>query len=203
MKKFFKLNNYLSFLLFLIFLIKYKVFYKNRISFGKNLKFNKHADIKIVHGSKLFIGDNVTLNSNNNGYHINMHSPVKLVCDREGATIRIGNNTRIHGSCIHAFKSISIGNNCLIAANCQIFDSNGHDLSFDNPSERINTTGGSKPIIIENNVWITANCIILPGSHISEGCVVSAGSVVDGYFPKNNLIKGNPAIFVERNDNNE
>ena len=95
--------------------------------------------INILKGSKLFIGTNVTLNSRNKGYHINLHSPVKLFADKPGATIRIGNNTRIHGTCIHAYQSIVIGNNCLIAANCQIFDGNGHDLSFPNVDNRINT----------------------------------------------------------------
>ena len=42
----------------------------------------------------------------------------------------IGENSRIHGSCIHAFQYIEIGKNCLIAANCQIIDSNGHAISI-------------------------------------------------------------------------
>lgn len=198
MRKLFKLSNYYSIFLLFVFQIKYKLLIKKRVSFGKHLKIYNYPLINIKKGCSLQIGDNVTINSKNKEYHINMFARTKIFCDRKGARISIGNNTRIHGSCIHAYKSITIGNNCLIAANCQIFDGNGHDLSFDNPAERINSVGNSKPITIEDNVWIATNCIILPGSYISEGCVISAGSVVNGFFPSRKLIKGNPAIIFEK-----
>jgi hypothetical protein len=87
--------------------------------------------IGIARGASIRIERGVTINSRNGGYHVNMHSPVKLLADRPGAIIHIGEDTRIHGSCIHAYCSISIGKRCLIAANCQIIDCNGHELSFD------------------------------------------------------------------------
>ena len=152
-------------------------------------------DIRI--GSRLYIGDGVTLNSRNKGYHINMHSPVKLFADMPGAEIRIGNNTRIHGTCIHSYQSVSIGNNCLVAANCQIFDGSGHDLSFSNVEDRINTKGVSKPVRIEDNVWIGANSLILPGVTIGKGSVISANSVVVKDIPPMVLAGGNPAIIIK------
>ena len=33
-------------------------------------------------------------------------------------------------------------------------------------------------IVIEDNVWIGANCVLLDGTHIGEGSVIAAGSVV-------------------------
>ena len=78
-------------------------------------------NIKVL--DHVIIGNNVTLSSRNKGYHINMHSPVKLFADRQNAIITIGANTQIFGTCIHAYEKIIIGENCLIAANCQIFDS--------------------------------------------------------------------------------
>jgi acetyltransferase-like isoleucine patch superfamily enzyme len=131
---------------------------------GKNVKFNKIPIIHSEENTSIIIGDNVTLNSNNYGYHLNMFGKVKLCTDRPHAIIEIGTNTRIHGTCIHAYKKIYIGKNCLIAANCQIFDGNGHDLSFPLVENRINTTGGAKEIIINDNVWIGTDCIILPYS---------------------------------------
>lgn len=153
--------------------------------------------IDIRNGARIIIRNNVTLNSCNYGYHINMHSPVKLFADREGAEIVIDENTRIHGSCIHAYEKIVIGKNCLIAANCQIFDGNGHDLSFPNVENRINTRGGSKPIIIEDNVWIGANSIILPGVRIGYGSVIAAGSVVVKDVPPYSIAGGNPARVIK------
>lgn len=152
--------------------------------------------IDITDGASIKIEDNVTLDSSNDGYHINMHSPVKLLADRPGAEIVIKENTRIHGTCIHSCKKISIGRNCLIAANCQIFDESGHDLSFPNVENRINTRGDTKPILIGDNVWLGANCIILPGVSIGNGSVIAAGSVVIKDIPGFVLAGGNPAKVI-------
>ena len=152
--------------------------------------------IDLRHGATLHIGEHVTLNSRNFGYHLNMHSPVKLYADRPGAAIVIGDRCRIHGSCIHAYASITIGDNCLIAANCQIIDGSGHSLSFDDVDNRINTTGESRPIVIEDSVWLGANTIVLPGVRIGRGSVVAAGSVVTKDIPAMVLAGGIPARTI-------
>lgn len=178
---------------FFIFLISKK----SNISIKGKLILNGLPLIDIQKECNLYIGDGVTLNSRNKGYHINMHSPVKLFADRPGAQIRIGDETRIHGTCVHAYKSVEIGNNCLIAANCQIFDGNGHDLSFPDVKNRINTKGTYKPIKIEDNVWIGANSIVLPGVTIGKGSVISANSVVVKDVPSMVVAGGNPAIVIK------
>jgi len=153
--------------------------------------------IDITEQASITIGNQVTLNSRNKGYHINLHSPVKLFADRPGAEITIGESTRIHGTCIHAHKRISIGKGCLIAGNTQIFDSSGHDLSFPHVEDRIHTSGSAKPIIIEDNVWIGANCLILPGTSIGSGSVIAAGSVVLKSIPPFVIAAGNPAKVIK------
>ena len=170
---------------------------KKNIIYPRSVITNGIPLVDVREGSSLEIGENVTLNSNNYDYHINMHSPVKLFADREGAIIKIGDNTRIHGTCIHAFKSIIIGKNCLIAANTQIFDTSGHDLSFNDPSNRINTQGTVKPIIIEDNVWIGANTVVLPGVKIGQGSIISANSVVVKNIPSMVVAGGNPAKIIK------
>ncbi len=152
--------------------------------------------IDIRKGSKLILGKNVRLGSRNSGYHLNMHGPVKLFADHRGAVIKVGDNTRIHGSCIHAFSRITIGKNCLIAANCQIMDASGHDLSFDDVANRINTSGSIKPVIIQDSVWLGVNTIILPGVTIGQGAVIAAGSVVVKDIPPMVLAAGNPAKVI-------
>lgn len=152
--------------------------------------------IDIHDDAKLVLGDNVTLTSRNRGYHLSLYSPVKLFADRPNASIRIGRNTRIHGTCVHAHHAVTIGENCLIAANCQIFDANGHDLSFVYPENRIHTTGSASPIIIEDNVWIGAHSIILPGAHVGYGSVIAAGSIVTKGIPPMVVAGGNPARVI-------
>lgn len=170
---------------------------KKNLLIGKGLSIVGKPLIDIKRDCQLIIGKNVTLNSRNKGYHINMHSPVKLFADRPGAKIVIGDNTRIHGTCIHAYNLITVGSNCLIAANCQIIDGNGHDLSFENVDNRINTHGGNKAVAIEDSVWLGANTIILPGVKIGRGSVISANSVVTKDIPPKTLAGGNPAVILK------
>jgi acetyltransferase-like isoleucine patch superfamily enzyme len=182
------------------------VYLRKRLSLIKGLMlsdevvFNGKPIIEIRNGGKIYIGKGTTINSSNDEYHINMHSPVKLVADREGAVIKIGNKTRIHGTCIHAYDSVVIGDNCLIAANCQIMDCSGHELSFDNVENRINTSSGGRPIAIEDCVWIGANCLVLPGVRIGRGSIVAAGSVVVKDIPPMVVAAGNPAKPIKTSD---
>jgi acetyltransferase-like isoleucine patch superfamily enzyme len=186
------LNKILNKIYLLIIIRKTNVFiFGNIIIKGKPL-------IDIRNGSELIIENNVTLNSSNQSYHLNLHSPVKLFADRPGAKIKIGENTRIHGTCIHAYESIIIGKNCLIAGNCQIIDGNGHDLSFPDVENRIFTKGKSKPVFIADNVWIGANSIILPGTTIGYGSVIAANSVVVHDIPRMVLAGGNPAKVIKQ-----
>lgn len=175
-----------------------KCFWIGNMIYGNNLRIKKMPFVYITKNASIKIGNNVTLNSDNNYYHINMHSRVKLMADRSGAIIEIGDNSRIHGSCIHAYKKIIIGKNCLIAANCQIIDGNGHDISMENPKNRINTIGDAREVIIKDNVWVGANSIILPGVTIGQGSIVSASSVVIKDVPEKCIVGGNPALIIKK-----
>ncbi|MEP7098510.1 MAG: acyltransferase [Dokdonella sp.] len=168
------------------------------LELADGVMFKGMPSIAIAPGASIRIEREVLINSSNAGYHVNMHSPVKLLADRPGAHIHIGEETRIHGSCIHAYSSITIGKRCLIAANCQIIDCNGHELSFDDVDRRIDTTSSSDPVVIDDAVWIGANCIILPGVHIGRGSVIAAGSVVANDIPPMVIAGGNPARIIKQ-----
>jgi acetyltransferase-like isoleucine patch superfamily enzyme len=148
--------------------------------------------IQIEKNGQIDLEENVTLNSRNRGYHINLASRVKLYVEQRGV-ITIGRNSRIHGTCLHAAERISIGRNCLIAGNCNIFDTNGHEISFDCVERRIRTKSSPRPILVEDNVWICANSLILPGVTIGTGSVIAAGSVVVKNIPPMVVAGGNPA----------
>lgn len=187
--------------------IKFKIIYplinliikKNKhINVGDNVLFKGMPVITTVKDAMIIIGNNVTINSSNDGYHLNMFAKTKLMADRAGATIKIGNKTRIHGTCIHAFNSITIGNRCLIAGNCQIMDSNGHEISMDDPSSRINTIDKGREIIIGDDVWIGAGSVILPGVCIGNGSIIAAGSIVHKDVAERCIVGGNPATIIKK-----
>lgn len=52
-------------------------------------------------------------------------------------------------------------------------------------------------IIIEDDVWIGANSVILPGVTIKKGAVVGAGSVVTKDVPSYAVVCGNPARVIK------
>ncbi|MDN3648160.1 acyltransferase [Reinekea marina] len=170
--------------------------YKN-VSIGSGFRAKGIPLLNAWDGGEIVIGNNVQLNSRNRGYHVSMYSPVKLFAESNNTLIRIGDRTRIHGSCIHAIKRIEIGKNCLIAANCQIMDSSGHELCLENPEDRINSKGKGKAIFIHDNVWLGTGCIIMPGVTIGAGTVVSANSVVIRDLPPGVVAAGNPARVIK------
>ena len=156
--------------------------------------------ISCMKQGSIIIGKSSLINSKNKGYHINMYAPCKFFVDKESATIEIGENCRIHGTCIHAQKRITIGDRCLIAANTNIFDTNGHLSSVNNPRQRLRKRDEPKEIVIGNDVWIGANTLIMKGVRIGNNVIVQAGSVIipNSNFPDNSLIGGNPASIIKR-----
>lgn len=176
-----------------------KCILNKNIVMGHHVLFRGWPIINTENSGSIRIGNNVKIDSKNRGYHINMHSPTKIFADRPGALVEIGDETCIHGSCLHAHKLIRIGKRCLIAANCQLFDDSGHQASFRDVENRRFSEGVPKAIVVEDYVWIGANCIILPGTHIGYGSIIGAGSVVSGTIPPMVIAAGNPAVVIKKN----
>lgn len=168
-----------------------------KISFGKGLVLKGKPIFESIDGGKVEIGDNVTLYSTPRNYFAHLSSSVRMFTEGPNALIKIGNNTRINGATIHAKGLITIGANCLVAANTSIVDSNGHKNCCHSPHERINSKDSSKDIIIEDNVWIGLNCLILKGVKIGEGSIIAAGSIVNSDIPPKSIARGNPANVVK------
>ena len=55
-------------------------------------------------------------------------------------------------------------------------------------------------VIIEDNVWIGARAVILPGVRVCSGAVVGAGSVVTRDVPSGAVVAGNPARVLRYRD---
>jgi len=61
----------------------------------------------------------------------------------------------------------------------------------------------SDNVIIENDVWIGANVVILPGVTIGECSVIAAGSVINKDIPPFTIAAGVPAKVIKQIDPNE
>ncbi len=122
------------------------------------------------------------------GKRVRISEPVEIF---PMSNISIGSNVVIHGPAfIEANGGVSIGSNIAIARGCTILTSNH---IYDGDALPWGHTSNYKQVKIEDNVWIGANVIILPGVTLHEGVVVGAGSVVTKDIPKCGVAVGNPA----------
>ena len=83
---------------------------------------------------------------------------------------------------------IFIGDNVMFAPNV-IIDTATHPIR---PDIRRKQAQFNLPVVIEDNVWIGAGAIILPGVRIGENSVIGAGSVVTKDIPANVVAYGSP-----------
>jgi maltose O-acetyltransferase len=89
---------------------------------------------------------------------------------------------------------IRIGKNVSISPGVVLYTAT-HSIGYG--SQRMLSHTTSKPIVIEDGVWIGMNSLVLPGVTLGHGSVISAGSVVVGNVPPDTLVAGNPATVRE------
>ena len=107
----------------------------------------------------------------------------------------IGDYTRIglHSTVI---GPVQIGNHVNLAQGITVSALNHN---FADPSLPIDAQGVSlSQIVIEDDVWIGANAVVLPGVRIGRHSVVAAGAVVTRDVPPGSLVAGVPAAVKKR-----
>ena len=175
----------------------FKIFLRlNKISYGKRLLLKGIPVIFSKSGSKLSIGNNVTINSSFLSNLVGLSQRTIIVTRTSKAEIRIGNNVGISGTTIYARKSITIGDNTLVGGNTKIIDNDFHPVDPDVRLKTPHANMGIRSIEIGENVFIGCNCLILKGSKIGDNSVIGAGSIVSSEIPANCIAAGNPAKVV-------
>lgn len=109
--------------------------------------------------------------------------------------VMIGDHTRIglHNTII---GPVEIGSHVNLAQGITVTALNHN---FDDTEKRIDEQGVStKPVTIEDDVWVGANAVILPGVTIGNHCVVAAGAVVTKDVPPHSLVAGVPAKVIKQ-----
>lgn len=149
-----------------------------------------------IRGRKSFmiIGKSFTACSEVSHNSLGVFQKVILKTVGHGASIVIGEHVGMSGCVVSAASSITIGNHVLLGSGCLVTDSDAHPVD---PDERRQGGGGvSKPIDIEDDVFIGARAIVLKGVTIGKGSVIGAGAVVTKSVPAYSLAVGNPAKVV-------
>ncbi len=156
-----------------------------RFQCGSNLRVRKRLDISGP--GRVVIGENVLVE----GGPFKLNSLYTFGRDAE---ILIGSNSYLNGLRVSCRKKVRIGKWCIFA-DVRITDTDQHSVlpnrwSTDVPIE-------SRPVIIEDNVWVGLATIIIKGVTIGTNSVVAAGSVVTRDVPPNCVVGGNPASIIK------
>lgn len=122
-------------------------------------------------------------------YHTLTFIEPSFHCDY-GFNIHTHGLTVINYNCVILDTSpVHIGANAFIAPGVCLACS-GHAILSRQRAEGIGT---SKPITIEEDVWIGANATVCGGVTIGKGSIIGAGSVVNKDIPEGVIAAGNPS----------
>ena len=166
--------------------------------------------------SNIQVGENVMVESSFSFKHFFSTLPVALrignnvtlwrtaLSTEEKGFIQIGDDCYLANASLVCSEKILIGNRVFIAGGVTIADSDFHPLDpalrladsvalspVGNPKNR--PPMKTKPVVIEDDVWIGFNATILKGVSIGVGAIVQPGAVVTEDVPAGVTVAGNPA----------
>ena len=157
------------------------------IEIDPDAKVSPLADIEdSVRGSRIVVGA-----------HSVIDSFVKVKPAGGSGDVVIGKHCVINSGCVlYTGNGISIGDHVSIAANCTFAPVNHEYRSRDRLIQQQGFGPGKGGIVIEDDVWIGANCVLLDGARLRQGCVIGAGSVVRSEVRPYSINVGQPLRFV-------
>ncbi len=107
----------------------------------------------------------------------------------------IGERTRIGISNV-LIGPVTIGNDVMFAQNVVLSGLNHgyEDVSLPPSLQKVET----KPIVVEDEVWIGANAVVTAGVTIGKHAIVAAGCVVVKDVPAYSIVGGNPGRLLKQ-----
>jgi serine acetyltransferase len=94
---------------------------------------------------------------------------------------------------LDAHLEITIGRNCMIGPFCYITDANHGRVAGTLVKEQ---KMEAMPVVIEDDVWLGAGVVVLPGVRLGRGCVIGAGAVVTHDVLAEAVVAGVPAAPI-------
>lgn len=131
------------------------------------------------------------------GAHSVIDSFVKIKPAGGLGDLLIGENVTINsGTVLYTGNGISIGNDVAVAANCTFAPVNHEYKARDKLIRKQGFMPSKGGIIVEDDVWIGANCVLLDGACLRHGCVIAAGSIVRGEVAAYSINAGYPLKVI-------
>lgn len=123
-----------------------------------------------------------------------------IVVNGNNCRVTIGESTRVGSMymvCMGQDNYISVGQDCMIADNIDIWATDSHPIFNDN-GEICNP---SKPVSIGNHVWLGKHAKVLKGVTIHDNAIIGMNAMVTTDVPEGALAVGAPCIVVKNNVN--
>lgn len=117
-----------------------------------------------------------------------------------GGDLSIGDNSGLSSTVIICKDRIEIRNNVNIGSGTMILDTNMHSTDWRIRADRCKDSpekAAKAPVVLEDNVFVGARCIIGKGVTIGTCSMISAGSVVVKDIPANCIAGGNPCRVIK------
>jgi virginiamycin A acetyltransferase len=131
------------------------------------------------------------------GAHSVIDSFVKVKPAGGSGDLLIGEHVNINSGCVlYTGHGIRIGNGVAVAANCTFAPVNHAYADRSRPIREQGFLPSKGGIVVEDDVWIGANCVLLDGAFLRQGCVVAAGSIVRGELQAYSVYAGQPLRVV-------
>lgn len=148
---------------------------------------SKWADLEdSVRGTRIEIAENAVIDSF-----------VKIKPAGGSGDVYIGPDSVINSGCVlYTGNGIRIGRGVAIASNCTFAPTNHEYGSRSRPIREQGFRPSKGGVIVEDDVWIGANCILLDGAVVEKGCVIAAGSVVRGRLAEYGIYAGSPITKI-------
>ena len=170
-----------------------------RVGIGKGCRFYGLPIFRRLPGSRINVGNCCTFRSATWSNLAGLNHPCILATLGEKAYINIGDDCGLSGAAIGAAQAVTIGSRVMVGANASISDTDWHPV--DSKRRAAGEAGESRPVNIEDDVWLGANVMVLKGVTIGAGTVVAANSVVTKSIPAGVLAAGVPARVVNDLEN--
>ena len=123
-----------------------------------------------------------------------LYAGTRIIVAGQGC-VEIGKNTSIAANTyLLARNQITIGNNCAISWDCQIMDTDFHEIA-----DECGAHATDAPVIIGDHVLICSKATILKGVKIGNNAIIAANSVVTKDVPDSCMVAGNPAKIIMEN----
>lgn len=112
-----------------------------------------------------------------------------------GWEIELGDDSSLGVDCMIPYN-LKVGKDVMMGPYVVIIG-DSHQFSRTDMPMRLQGENEYPPVRIEDDVWIGARAIILPGLKIGKGAIIGAGSVVTKDVPPYAICVGNPARVIK------